>query len=80
MRARVGGASTRGIRIGIPLQKVFGFWIFELPPRARSARRRPESMGFRRADENEFPENGFISTIVTLYYRARTYFAQHPTQ
>src|SRR3989344_5863460 len=53
VRAWVGGASTPRIWIAFAfpskkssLQKIFGFVFLNLPPRARSARRAPKSVGF----------------------------------
>jgi DNA repair exonuclease SbcCD ATPase subunit len=57
------------------LQKVFGS---NLTLHAREARGAPQNQWLYLAQaKTDFPKMGLISTVVTLYYQARTYFAQH---
>jgi hypothetical protein len=47
-------------------------------PHAREARVAAQNQWLYLAQaKTDFPKMGFVSTMVTLYYRARTYFAQH---
>jgi len=57
------------------LQKVFGS---NLTLHAREARAAAQNQWLYLAQaKTDFPKMGFVDTVVSLYYRARTYFAQH---
>jgi len=60
------------------LQKVFGS---NLTLHAREARGAPQNQWLYLAQaKTDFPKMGLISTVVTLYNQARTFFAQSPKQ
>ncbi|OHA63494.1 MAG: hypothetical protein A2842_02450 [Candidatus Wildermuthbacteria bacterium RIFCSPHIGHO2_01_FULL_48_25] len=62
-----------------PLSKKSSASEFLNLPHAREARGAPQNQWLSLAQaKTDFPKMGLISTVVTLYNQARTYFAQHP--